>query len=656
MTIDLSAFRSAFLEEAREHATVVEQGLLRLERDPAQLESVHEVFRAAHSIKGAAATLGLHEIAQFTHRLETILDAMRQGTLLIDRNRVTVLLHATDELRRLIQGLANDEQLCANCADLDALMNQLGQITAPGKPHRDGPTLEAAKRRMLTLAINPAPRFFATKLDPILIFRDLESLGSVGLVTCDFSRVPPLSQLDPEQCYVSWSTRLLSEATDTVIVEHFLFIADDCDVSITEDPRFGADIVAPRHETVGHPAIAQDSSTLRVSSEKVDAIINLVGELVIAQSMVMQILDQGEAARNPTLRDAADSMRRNMQELQERVMGIRMVPISTLFGRFSRMIRDIAPALDKTVELELSGQDTEIDKAVEERLVDPITHLVRNALDHGLETDAERRALGKAEGATIRLSGQHVAGGIVIEVSDNGRGLDTARIREQAERRGLIGASESLTDEEIHSLIFEPGFSTVSEVSDLSGRGVGMDVVRRCVDAMNGTITLLSASGLGTTICIRLPLTLAILDGLLLRVGKFTYIVPLLSVIESFRPLPQTLKHVAGSGTIALVRDVALPLVDLGTELGLLAEPRDPCNALVVVVQADARQVGLVVDAMIGQSQVVVKSIEAHYRRVDGILGATILGDGQVAFIIDVAGLVRLVWSSKSMRRASRAA
>ena len=658
MKADLSSYKSTFLEEAREHLAVLERGLLRLENETGQPDSVHEIFRAAHSIKGAAGILGFKEIAEFTHRLETVLDAVRQGRLPIDSGKVTTLLNATDELRHMIEGLANDQVVIGESSALNAILAQLNGDPATEEPRTELVLFDSPKLRVIEVNITPSKRFFALGLDPILLFIDLESLGTILSATCDMSRVPVLSELVPTDCYVTWTVKMLTEVSATAIEGVFFFVAEDCKTSITGGGTAERDErPMPKPEVVAKPrATSQESSTLRVSSEKVDAIIDLVGELVIAQSMVMQLLGQTAVTKNPTLRDAAESMSRNMQELQERVMGIRMVPIATLLGRFSRIVRDTAAALKKTVQLELEGQETEIDKAVVERLADPLTHLVRNALDHGLETDEERLALGKSEPAKIRLSGQHVAGGVVIEVEDNGRGLDTARIRDKAERQGLISVTDQLTDEQIHAHVFAPGFSTATAVSDLSGRGVGMDVVRRCVDSLNGTITISTSRGRGTTVRIRLPLTLAILDGLLLRVGDHTYIVPLLTVIESFRPKPENVKHVAGSGMVAVVRDVALPLVDLGLELGMRTERCDPCTALVVVVEADGRRVGLVVDTMIGQSQVVVKSVETHYRRVEGVLGATILGDGTVAFIVDVAGLARLNWAKKNVKGTSCAA
>ncbi|MGC4000705.1 MAG: chemotaxis protein CheA [Anaeromyxobacter sp.] len=658
MTIDSASFRLAFLEEAREHVATLERGVLTLESNPTDIETLREIFRAAHSIKGAAGTLGFAHIAEFTHHLETVLDAMRNGQLTVDRSAVTVLLKAGDELQHLLDGLSSGETRTADAVALRELASRVGRSADSGAHAVVAPRpVEEVRKRRLRIAVVPTQKFFACGLDPILLFRDLEGLGELETVECDCSKVPRLSELDPVECHVRWTVVLSTDARRADIEEVFVFVADDVQVSIEDAPSGTTEpAVVGKAEPASHHLPTHESSTLRVSSEKVDSIIDLVGELVIAQSMVMQLLGQSAVGRSPLLRDAFDSMARNMQELQERVMGIRMVPIATLFGRFSRIVRDTAASLGKTVNLELSGQDTEVDKAVVERLADPITHLVRNALDHGIETDEQRKAAGKIGPGIIRLSGQHVAGGVVVEVSDNGRGLDVAKIREHAERRGLLSPSDQLTEEQVHALIFEPGFSTASEVSDLSGRGVGMDVVRRDVDALNGTVTVLTSPGVGTTVRIRLPLTLAILDGLLLRVGSQTYVVPLLAVTESFRPSPQAVKRLTGDASVAIVRETALPLVDLGVELGLTREQRRPEDALVVVVEADGRQVGLVVDALVGQSQVVVKSIETHFRRVDGVLGATILGDGKVAFIVDVSGLARLTWAKRSLSGSPRAA
>lgn len=656
MSIDLSAFRQGFFDEAREHTASMERDLLSLEKSPDNAELLNGIFRAAHSIKGAAGTLGFPEIAEFTHLVEGILDAMRHGALGVTAQRLAVLLNATDDIRRLIAASEFGESLNVDTAPLRAQF-ALGSSDAAAAARQPlGESLGTLGRR-LRLTLQPTQGFFATGLDPILIFRDLEKLGQLESVVCDLSQIPRLSELVPDQCLFAWTLVLRTQATDDAIADVFLFITDDCKISLVPEEELPVKRGAGEHPAaVTQRQAAAETSTLRVTSEKVDSLIDLVGELVIAQSMVMQQLSASSLVKTPMLRDAISSMTRNMQELQERVMGIRMVPIGTLFGRFARIVHDVAAELGKSVHLVIEGQDTEIDKAVVERLADPITHLVRNALDHGLETDEERRRLGKVEPPTLRLAARHVAGGIIVEVSENGRGLNTQHIRKKAEELGLLSPADSPSDDQIHSCIFEPGFSTAAIVSNLSGRGVGMDVVRRCVDSLNGTIAITTALGEGTSFQIRLPLTLAILDGLLLRVSSQTYILPLLAVVESFRPARATVKCVAGASAVVILRETTLPLIDLGVTFGIHNQPRQAENALVVVVEGDGRRVGLVVDSLVGQSQVVVKSIEAHYRRVDGLLGATILGDGQVAFILDVSGIVRLAGSRRSLPDATRAA
>jgi two-component system chemotaxis sensor kinase CheA len=664
--IDLSKFHEGFFEEAREHAAAMERDLLLLERQPTDSEILNQVFRAAHSIKGAAGTLGFAAVAEFTHAAETLLDLMRHGTLPVCHERITSLLQATDEIRRLILDCENAR---AGSSGNPALLARMTELSRASVPVTSDDQLHAAAAtalpRDVEIAIAPVSKFFASGLDPILIFRDLHRLGTVRHVACDLNGIPQLSDADPELCYLSWTVLLHTSARDDDIRSTFMFVEDVCSVTLApHDEEAKARAETPKvtriKERAEAPSAARtrelESSTLRVTAEKVDAIIDLVGELVIAQSMVRQLVNESTKDKSPLLRDALESMSRNMQDLQERVMGIRMVPIGTLFGRFSRMVRDTAAELGKTVQLRIEGQETEIDKAVVERLVDPLTHLMRNAIDHGIETDDERRSLGKTEPAEVCLLARHVAGGVVIQISENGRGLDTQKIRAKAELLKMIEPGAQMTDEQIHALIFEPGFSTASAITGLSGRGVGMDVVRRCVDSLNGTITIATERGVGAAFEIRLPLTLAILDGLLLRVGVQTYVVPLLVVVESFRPSPASVKQVVGGACVALLRESSLPLIDLGTAFGIAESERRPEEALVVVVEADGKRVGLVVDGLIGQSQVVVKSIESHYKRVDGVLGATILGDGKVAFILDVAGISRVAWSRRTTSDCTRAA
>jgi two-component system, chemotaxis family, sensor kinase CheA len=485
-------------------------------------------------------------------------------------------------------------------------------------------------------------------MDPLLVVRDLASLGQVLECRLDTSGLPRLAEMDPNVCYLAWEMKLDTDGGEGRIRDAFAFVEDGAEIAIESEPVPPAALLesnaplAPVAEPVQHHAVPREISTVRVATDKVDKLVDLVGELVIAQSVAGQILNHFEANRLQELREAFTALERNTRELQERVMAVRMQPVGGVFSRFPRVVRDLAAANGKLMALEVTGEETELDKSVIERLADPITHLVRNSADHGIELPEERRLAGKPDQGTIRLQAYHEGGNVVVEVSDDGRGLDTARIRAKALERGLIAQAETLSDEEAQSLIFRPGFSTAEKVTDLSGRGVGMDVVRRNVESLNGSIGVRSVPGKGASFRIRLPLTLAILDGLLLRIGAPTFVLPLVAIVESIRPRRGDLRLLAGGGEVVTVRGEALPLVRLHQLFGVEDAVRDPAAAAVVIVEHENRRLALLVDELLGQQQVVVKSLEAHFRKVDGAMGATILGDGRVALILDVSGIVGL--------------
>jgi two-component system chemotaxis sensor kinase CheA len=386
---------------------------------------------------------------------------------------------------------------------------------------------------------------------------------------------------------------------------------------------------------------ANHNESIRVSVAKVEELINLVGELVIANSMVQQAYASDDGDKQ-SLQEAIAAMNLTTQQLQEQVMAVRMMPIANVFRRFPRIVRDLASTLGKNVILETSGEETELDKQVIEEVSDPLTHLIRNAVDHGLETPAQRLAAGKPAEGRIHLRAYHEGGNVVIEIADDGAGINARRVRQKAIDRGLIAADAVMTDEEANQLIMLPGFSTAEKITDVSGRGVGMDVVKRNVEALNGSISISSTQGEGSTFRIRLPLTMAILDGLAMRLGNDVYVLPLLSVVESLRPEPKHIVHIAERGELVMVRGEPLPLINTHRLFNVTSEPTNPCDGLVVIVEHQGRKYGIVVDELIGQLQVVMKSLEANYERVDGVSGATILGDGRIAMIVDIAGLVRL--------------
>jgi len=659
MKIDLSAFKQSFLEETNERIAALEQGLLLLESVPTDSEQLNAIFRAAHSIKGAAGSLGFTQIAEFTHVLETLLGQIRSGSVGISGEHASVLLLAVDALRELVRTVDSSGPMSASAR---AVMDRIEQASTslaadktqsahPARIDRESPAQPANARqpllqvgsRRVRVTVCPRSEFFVSGLDPQLLFRDLSRLGELEGVVADLSKVPELAQIEPEKCYVAFTSVLQTSVTDGEIRDVFAFVEDTCVVQVTDDlsapvERRAAAAAPTALDTTQTKGTA---STLRVATEKVDALIDLVGEIVIAQSMVKQLVQSSGLPADSALQNAVSALEHNTQDLQARVMAIRMVPIATAFARFPRLVRDLSASLGKNAAIEFEGGETELDKGVVERLSDPLTHLVRNSIDHGLEAAQERVAQNKPEQGKIWLSARHEAGGVIIEVGDDGHGLNAAKIRAKAEAQGLLRAGESVTDDQIHALIFEPGFSTADVVSDVSGRGVGMDVVKRTIDSLSGSISIVTQPGKGTTFRIKLPVTLAILDGLTLGVGEQRFIVPLLSVAESFRPTSKEYKRVVGQGEIVLVRGRALPMIRLHECYAIPDAERDPMRALVVIVEADNGRVALLVDSLLGQSQVVLKSLEAHYQRIEGIMGATILGDGRISLILDIPGMVR---------------
>jgi two-component system chemotaxis sensor kinase CheA len=635
LDLDLSRFRETFFQEAAEHLETMESALLSLRAGQSDGETLNAIFRAAHSIKAGAATFGFDATTRFTHVLESLLDRMRNGE--IDRSAalVEVLLRAVDVLRLLVDAAAQETE---PPAIWEEVINELDRVRGVQEAAKEA---VAAPRQEPEYAIKfePGPELLRLGLDPLLVLRDLAQLGSLT-AKADLSRLPALESLDPETCYLGWCLHLDTSAGIDQVHDAFAFVEDVATVTIEPVRADVPTAIAQPQPQTGRRAAARD--TIRVSTDKVDRLIDLVGELVIAHSMAAQIMSGFTPDRLPQLEAAMTDLERHTRELQDRAMRIRMTPVGTIFSRFPRLVHDTGQALGKRVSLEISGEETELDKGVVEGIADPLTHLVRNAVDHGIETPAERLQAGKPAEGSLRLTAYHQGGNVIVEVGDDGRGLSTDRIRAKGIERGLITAEEELSEEQIHALIFRPGFSTSEAVSDLSGRGVGMDVVKKSVEALKGTVTVNTGRGRGCTVRIKLPLTLAILDGLLLRVGEHTYVMPLVSIVESIRPLREQVRDMAGRGEVVVVRKEPLPLLRLGRMFHIPAEVDDPARGLVVIVEHEGRQLALLVDELLGQQQVVVKSLETNFRKVEGITGATILGDGRAALILDIAGLVAM--------------
>ena len=653
-----------FFEESLEGLSTMEAALLAFGEGTPDPEVVNTVFRAMHSIKGSSGSFGLTAISQFAHRAETLLDQVRAGTRPASREVVDVLLETTDRLRGMIERVrAGGDADAAQAADTAAKLELLLGGSAPVHDAVSASAAPAAVSAPARWKIEFAPNeeMLQGGNDPVRILRALAELGELR-VEADTARLPALAELDPERCFLAWRIELTSDASEAEVRDPFAWVEDECRLAFTREQREEAQpqSAAPAAEVPRAPAAGaaepatRSSGSIRVGTDKVDVLVNLVGELVITQSMLSQIGGDPAGVRIERLASGLALLARNTRELQEAVMRIRMLPVSVTFARFPRLVRDLAQQLGKQIELRTAGENTELDKTVLEQLGDPLVHLVRNALDHGLETPAERLAAGKPETGTVTLNAFHQGGNIVIEVSDDGRGLPRERIRAKAIARGLCGADEELSTERIHDLIFAAGFSTAETISDVSGRGVGMDVVRRNIQSLGGSVAVHSVEGKGSTFTICLPLTLAIVDGQLVRVGDDTYVVPLVSIVESLVVKRELVSSIVGRVDVYRLRNEAIPIVRLWELFGSKPDREDLDGALLVIVEGRSGKGALLVDELLGQQQVVVKSLGHVYARTPGISGATILGDGTVALILDVPGVIDTARGTQRPRARAR--
>ncbi len=664
MAIDLARFHATFLAESLSGLDSMEADLLELERGSRDPELLQAIFRTVHSIKGGSGSLGFDAIADFSHHLETLLDDLRSGAVEPSREIIDLLLRSVDAERSLLGEVQNG--IGIDIVPVEHLKNAI--IRWHGNVQRQVASIaQSTVGESMTYVIEFKPHrgFFLSGNDPIRILRELATLGELEII-CDVGSLPMLADIDPESSYLSWTCRLLTIHSAAAVREVFAWVTEDCDLNIQalpelELPSFlretkpNLSSVDKRDDNRGLGRRASDkvtldlstsdvtstkAQTLQVTAEKIDGLVNLVGELVITQTMLKQNIDTFEMSRLGQLQATVALMERNTRELQQAVLAIRMLPVSFVFGRFHRMVRDIGMSLGKKIELKISGENSELDKSVIEKLFDPLTHLVRNALDHGLETSEERLRAGKPETGTISLHAQHRGGHIEIHVHDDGRGLDAEKIAAKARAAGLIASDETLDAQRAQQLIFRSGFSTAERVSDLSGRGVGLDVVRENITSLGGRVEVASTPGQGSTFLIRLPLTLAIVDGMFVRVGIDTFVLPLAFIIECMQSNEHAIKSIAGQGTVVEVRGEYLPVVEL-RRICNIANGLDVGQGVFVLMEADSKRVALLVDSLIGQDQVVIKSLETNYQKVDHLAGATILGDGRVALILDPNSIVR---------------
>jgi len=700
MSIDMSQFHQVFFEECFEGLEAMESGLLNLDMGDIDSEVINTIFRGAHSIKGGSGTFGFTVVADFTHIMETLLDEMRDGRRKVTQSAVNVLLGSVDCLREMLTSIQNEQSVneasvAKHKAALEQELNGLAN-TAPSAPAalavspatttdsddiNDSDLVELNEQGW-KIAFCPYLDLLKTGNDPVRMFRELAELGELTALA-NVQDVPGIDELDPEECNISWDIKVTGDIPAEEIKEIFNWVEGDCELEIQPlvvktakpapvikkaEPEPEPEPVAPVTVAMSAPIensteteivktkepvkpaqvepeiknVVAASSSIRVDTAKIDALINMVGEVVITQSMLGLVGENFAMDKVDQLKKGLAQLERHTRDLQQSVMNIRMLPISFVFSRFPRLVHDISTKLGKKIELKLVGENTEIDKSVVELINDPLVHLIRNSLDHGIEMPASRVAAGKPETGTIELKAYHRGGHIVIEIIDDGHGLDRKKLIAKAIEKGLIEENAVLTDKQAFELIFMPGFSTAEKLTDISGRGVGMDVVRRNIEALGGNIEITSEVGKGTTIAIHLPLTLAILDGQSVAVGNETYIVPLVSIIESINITEKMLNKVAGKGETFRLRNQYIPIIRMHKIFNV--QPRNTskmAEGVIVVVEGQGVLCGLFVDDLLGQQQVVIKSLEANYRRVEGVSGATILGDGSVALILDVPGLVR---------------
>ncbi|MEZ8823922.1 chemotaxis protein CheA [Vibrio amylolyticus] len=729
MALDMDQLRKMFYEECRENLEVLENELLNIDLANVEKETINTIFRAAHSIKGGAATFNLFDISEFTHSIEAFLDLVRNDEKDLTKNSIDVLLKGGDCIQSMLAGHESDETVDE---ELKASVNALieGLLSDSGSDESIEPALEhvavdesehdsePSKVQETTvegspkhwrIEFKPHREMFFSGNDPLRIIRELMEFDENGSVEATLDNIPEIAEIEEELCYLSWTISVSGDVSLADIEEVFEWVEDECDLTIqpvyeaegssnintaneeeesniqetsqehalsksspsnlspskSAAQNSGASIVSEANvsstDSASSNSISANSvpatnasastkaakgdssvSSIRVDIDKVDGLINLVGELVITQSMLNEIGNDFSIDKLDKLKEGLDQLLQNSRDLQENVLNIRMLPMSFAFSRFPRLVRDLCGRLEKQVDLQITGENTELDKTVLERIVDPLVHLVRNGIDHGIEIPEVRRESGKSEEGVISLNAYHQGGAIIIEIKDDGAGIDCDVLWRKAIEKGVLAEDsrrEEMTDKQVLNLIFAPGFSTADEVSDISGRGVGMDVVKRNIEELGGHIEVDSKLGIGSHFTISLPLTLAILDGQLVKVGSEVYVIPLLTIIESIQISPECIKHASGGVELYRLRDENIPILRLQDELEM-GESGPLNDRILCLVEAAGTRVGLVLDELLDQQQVVIKSLESNYSKVPGISGATILGNGAVSLILDIQGLI----------------
>ena len=661
MSMDISDFYQTFFDEADELLADMEQHLLDLVPENPDSEQLNAIFRAAHSIKGGAGTFGFTVLQETTHLMENLLDEARRGEMQLNTDIINLFLETKDIMQEQLDAYKSSQE--PDAASFEYICHALRQLALEAKGEAAVPAAAGAKLTVVEseeseeeAASAPAAegqtRIVLSRLkpgEPDMLQEELSNLAQISQVvktadslSANLDGAVSQDDIIAVLCFVIEADQIAFETASAAAVAEVPVVVETAAApAVVAAPVLKAvpkENAAPARAEREKPAKASESTSIRVAVEKVDQLINLVGELVITQSMLAQRSNELDPVQHGDLITSMGQLERNARDLQESVMSIRMMPMEYVFSRFPRLVRDLAGKLNKQVELTLMGSSTELDKSLIERIIDPLTHLVRNSLDHGIESPENRVAAGKSAVGNLILSAEHQGGNICIEVTDDGAGLNRERILAKATSQGMA-VNENMTDEEVGMLIFAPGFSTAEQVTDVSGRGVGMDVVKRNIQEMGGHVEIKSKQGAGTTIRILLPLTLAILDGMSVKVNDEVFILPLNAVMESLQPREEDLHPLAGGERVLEVRGEYLPLVELWKVFDVEGANTEATQGIVIILQSAGRRYALLVDQLIGQHQVVVKNLESNYRKVPGISAATILGDGSVALIVDVQAL-----------------
>jgi len=680
MDIDLKQFQQVFIEECLEGLEVMEAELLKLNPGSVDSEVINTIFRVAHSIKGGAGTFGFHQLTEFTHVAETLLDDLRAEKITLIDGHISLFLQTVDCLRAWIQLLADDSESIPNAAEsLKQQYNQFLQLDLNQDALSTGDEQLVKSQPSATKALDegdwlinftPGQDILKQGNEPRLIFAELQDLGELKVMP-KFENMPSWDNLSPEDIYVTWDLELISQVSEAQIKEAFEWVEDESTIIITA-PSTRSQSITSEALAVGHEMLAEskaspvattkiaiaksaETNSIRVSIDKVDALINMVGELVITQAMLGELGQDFSAEKLPELKKGLIQLSQHTREMQDSVMKIRMLPIQFAFNRIPRMVRDLSEQLGKNVLLRIHGEETELDKIMLEKLSDPIVHLVRNALDHGIETIEERKLAGKSDVAYLDINAFHQGGEIIVEIRDDGRGLNREKIHAKAIEKGIVNKDQRYSDSQIDELIFAPGFSTVETVSDISGRGVGMDVVKRNIESLGGDIKIESTTGEGSCFSIRLPLTLSIMDGQLVKIGCKTYILPIMSIIESLQLKDGMVTKLADDTEVFKLRDEFIPIIRLYQVLNHETNLKRITDGLLVVVESGNNKYGLLVDDLAAQQQVVIKNLEENFMKVSCVSGATILGNGTVALILDIADIVKRVTNERHQHQGQRA-